>query len=184
VKTRVRQRWGAPPYPRGGALLALVLLSACAGGCRRHRAIDDPPPTPPPRVPVDTTLPGELAEGKEQAFGVPLPRVMRVTGRFMDTVMAKGPAAPDQVANFFRSRVKAEKIETGPTKTVFSNVSVKSQPPGVVIIIEVVGQPGVTNLTVRTVPIPRLDDSSTPEERMRKLGLNPDGTLADPTHLR
>jgi hypothetical protein len=183
VKTRVRQRWGAPPYPRGGALLALVLLSACAGGCRRHRAIDDPPPTPPPRVPVDTTLPGELAEGKEQAFGVPLPRVMRVTGRFADVVMAAGPVAPDQVANFFRSRVKADKIETGPMKTVFSNVTVKSQPDAT-IVIEVGGRPGMTHLTVRSIALPRPGDSSSPDERMRRLGLNPDGTLADPTHLQ
>jgi hypothetical protein len=193
----------------GSALLCLALLP----GCRRRSANDEPPPTPPPppRLPVDTTLPGELAEGKDQAFGVPLPRVMRVTGRFADIVMATGPAAPDQVANFFRSRVKAEKIETGPTKTVFSNVTVKSQPvvaggsasaaprppviaggspsaaPGsapALIIIEVSGQAGATSLTVRSVPLPRLDDSSTPEERMRKLGLKPDGTLADPTHLR
>jgi hypothetical protein len=183
----------------GSALICLALLP----GCRRHSANDEPPPTPPPpRLPVDTTLPGELAEGKDQAFGVPLPRVMRVTGRFADIVMATCPAAPDQVANFFRSRVKAEKIETGPTKTVFSNVSVKSQPvvaggspsaapssaqrapAGATIIIEVAGQAGATSVTVRSVPLPRLDDSSTPEERMRKLGLNPDGTLADPTHLR
>jgi hypothetical protein len=164
-------RWGL-------ALLCLALLS----GCRRRRAIDEPPP-PPPQLPVDTTLPGELAAGKDQAFGVPLPRVLRVTGSFAGMVMASGSAEPDQVANFFRSRVKAEKIETGPTKTVFTNVSVKSQ-PGVVIVIEVAGRAGLTSVTVRSVAIPRTDDSSTPEERMHKIGLNPDGSLADPTHLR
>jgi hypothetical protein len=163
----------------GGLLLCLALLS----GCRRRRAIDEPPPTPPPRPPVDTTLPGELAEGKEQAFGVPLPRVMRVIGRFRDVVMAEGPVAPDQVANFFRSRVKAEKIETGPVKTVFSRVSVKSQPDAL-IMIEVVGRAGTTSVSVRSVPLPRPDDTSSTEERMRRLGLNPDGTLTDPTHLQ
>ena len=177
------------PALTGAALLCLALLP----GCRRRRAIDEPPPTPPPRPPVDSTLPGELAEGKEQAFGVPLPRVMRVTGRFADLVMAAGPAAPDQVANFFRSRVKAEKIETGPAKTVFSNVRVKSRPvpdggtpmpPSTAIVIEVAGHAGTTSVTVRSVAVPRPDDSSSPEDRMRRLGLNPDGTLADPTHLQ
>jgi hypothetical protein len=168
-------------HARGSALLALVLL--CAGGCRKHRSIDDPPPTPPPRPPVDTTLPGELAEGKEQAFGVPLPRVMRVTGRFTDLIIASGPAAPEQVANFYRSRVKADKIETGPIKTVFSNVSVKSQPDAAIVIEVSGGRGGVTTVMVRSVAVPKPDDSSSPDERMRRLGLNPDGTLADPTHL-
>ncbi len=165
------------------AALLCVALSA-ASGCRKHRAIDDPPPTPPrPQPPVDSTLPGELAEGKEQAFGVPLPRVMRVTGRFPEMVLAAGPAAPVEVANFFRSRVKAEKIETGPVKTVFSNVTVKSQPDAGVMI-EVYGTVGQANVMVRSSPRPKPDDSSSPAERMRRIGLNPDGTLADPTQLR
>ena len=168
-----------PRAPLGWALVCLALLP----GCRRKRAIDEPPPTPSVKPPVDTTLPGELAEGKEQAFGVPLPRVMRVVGRFGDAVLAEGPAPPDQVANFFRSRVKAEKIETGPAKTVFSKVSVKSQPDAT-IMIEVVGRAGTTSVSVRSVTLPRPDDTSTPAERMRNIGLNPDGTLADPTHLQ
>lgn len=157
------------------ALLGLALLS----GCHRHKETDEPPP-PPPKVqtPVDTTLPGELAEGKEQAFGVALPRVMKVNGRFADTVTASGPASPEQVANFFRRRLKADKVETGPTKTVLTKAR-----PDATIVIEVSGRSGLATVSVRSVPQPKPDDSSTPAERMRRAGFNPDGSLADPTHL-
>ncbi|MFT3767335.1 MAG: hypothetical protein QM820_17690 [Minicystis sp.] len=172
-----------------------ALLAAAAalslGGCRSRRAPDEhalpPAPRPPPVVttaePVDEALPGELAEGTVRAFGLALPRVMAVRGRFDDVVFAAGDAPPDQVANYVRQRVTAEKIETGPEKTLFSRATVKGS-PGTLIAVSVVTHNGRTEIEIRDVtPKPDRPGQSS-DDRWRALGLQPDGTPLDPTQLR
>jgi len=172
------------------AALAIPLLAAL--GCRARRGPEDEhaqPPGPPAAavasivVPVDRALPGELAEGTDRAFGLLLPRVMKVRGSFDDVVFASGDVPVDQVANYVRQRVTADKVETGAAKTLFSRATVKGQ-PGLLIAIEVLSRSGLTEIHVRNVtPKPTKEGQDT-EERWRDLGFKPDGTPVDPEHLR
>lgn len=134
-------------------------------------------------MPVDRALPGELAEGTYRAFGLLLPRVMNVSARFDNVVFASTDAPPDQVANYVRQRVAADKIVTGPEKTVFSRAMVKGN-PGPLVQIMVVAKSGRTELEVRDVTLKPSKPDLSPEERWRELGLRPDGTPLDPTQLR
>jgi hypothetical protein len=173
------------PRVRAAAISAAVLSSS---GCRDHRGAEGgagtarPAASAPSPIPVDRALPGELAEGTEKAFGLPLPRRMTVGARFADVVSADGVVPPDQVANYVRQRVIADKVETGPAKTVFSKATVKSQ-PGLVVAIEVTSRGGTTELTVRNITPPPIKPGVSPDDRWRELGYRPDGTPADPTHL-
>lgn len=169
---------------RPAALVALALAGTTTLACTKK-----PPPTgtaPPPatlaRPPVDRTAPGELAEGPDSAFGLPVPRRMAVKASFPDAIHAVGPVPREDVANYVRARVKAGGIETGPAKTVFTGVTIASQ-PGKTLRIEVSGHDAVTELVVSDRTPAPIDPAVTPEERMRKAGLRPDGKPLDPTKL-
>lgn len=171
---------------RSAAAATLLVAAATLTttlGCSKT----EPPPSstvapPTTRPPVDRTAPGELAEGPDKAFGLPVPRRMAVKANFPDAVHAIGNVPREDVANYVRSRVKASAIETGPAKTVFTGVTLASQ-PGKTLRIEVSGHDAVTELVVSDRTPAPIDPSVPPEERMRKAGLRPDGKPLDPTKL-
>ena len=133
-------------------------------------------------LPADHALPGELSEGTESAFGLPIPRRMRVTARFPDAVFATGDLTPELVANYVRQRVVAARIETGPAKTVFNRATTQRD-PGKMMRIDVIGRNGITELFVRDETRPPAAEGLRPEERWRQLGLSPEGSPLDPTRL-
>ncbi|AUX41041.1 hypothetical protein SOCE26_024460 [Sorangium cellulosum] len=169
---------------------ALAALAACAAplplACRS--GADAPAPAPPasevpaPKPPVDQALPGELAEGIEQAFGFPIPRRMKVRARFPDAVFAIGEIPAERVANYVRARVLAGSVETGPAKTIFAQATVKAAPQRR-IRIEVVSRAHVSELVVRDETRPPPEPGLSVEERWRRTGLTPDGKVLDPTRL-
>ena len=163
-----------------------VALVLAAGACREHHAPTESGVRPPlpvaSQLPVDRTLPGELAEGTEKAFGLTLPRVVVVRGRFTDLVVGSATVSPDQVANYIRQRVTAERVETGPVKTVFSRAVVPGQ-PDVQLSIQVLSNGGYTELQVNNLSLAKSQPGLTEAERWRAAGLKPDGTPLDRTHL-
>lgn len=168
-------------------LSSLALLAAlAAAGCRRSNApaeLEVPAPTvTATKVPADQALPNELAEGTEKAFGLTLPRGLTVRGRYTDTLYATGEVPADKVATYIRQRVKADKVETGPNKTLFPKAMVRGQ-PGVDLEIQVISRVGNTELTVHNLSLVKATPGLTDEERWRAAGLKPDGTPLDPTHL-
>ncbi|WP_437337271.1 hypothetical protein [Sorangium sp. So ce394] len=169
------------------ALAAAVICASAASACRGDAPA--PAPTPPsaseasaPRPPVDQALPGELAEGTEQAFGLPIPRRMKVRARFPDAVFAVGEIPAERVANYVRTRVLAGNVETGPAKTIFSRATVKSAPQRM-LRVEVVSRAHVSELVVRDETRPPPERGLSVEERWRRSGLTPDGKVLDPTRL-
>jgi hypothetical protein len=173
----------ALPAAAAAAALAIATTSL---GCKRR-----PPPPPQEASPVasasaarpaDHALPDEIAEGAEKAFGLAIPRRMRVVGRFDDVVFASGDVAPELVANYVRQRVIAGHIETGPAKTVFTGATLRLDPTRT-LRVDVISRNGDTDLTVRDETRPPARQGLTEEERWKELGLSPKGTPLDPTHL-
>jgi hypothetical protein len=171
-------------YPAAAVVAALALTTSA---CRRR-----PPPepleaaptvaTPAPARPADHALPDEIAEGKEKAFGLPIPRQMRVIGRFDDVVFVTGDVAPELVANYVRQRVIASNVETGPAKTVFTGVTLRNDPAHT-LRVDVISRNGDTDLTVRDETRPPAREGLSEADRWKALGLTPQGTPLDPTHL-
>jgi hypothetical protein len=155
---------------------AAVLLGLAACG---HGAGNKAPPAGSASarsVPVDTLRPGELAEGKELAFGFPLPRDMRVTVRFADAVFATGPLGFEPLTNYVRERVEAERVDTGPVKTVFAGASLKAAPERR-LQLEVSVRGGEAELVVRDQTPKPIEPGLSPEEKWKRSGVTPDGGL-------
>jgi len=165
-------------------LAFLVPTLVLASGCRRDELVETAPPpvgAVPSAVPVaaDQLRPGELAEGTEQMFGLLAPRGLRVVRRFADSVSAVGEPSAERVANYVRDRVDPERVDFGPTRTVFSNATVRGDTSGKVLRIEVIQHPSRTELVVRDVtPVP-IEPDLTEAERWRKAGLSPSGEQLD-----
>ena len=167
------------------AAATIAFAALPMGACRR------PPPaeeTGAPRAaasaaaPVDRTAPGELAEGTEDAFGLKLPRYMRVTARFPNEIFAEGALAADRVTAYVKQRVEAKRVDRAGPKTVFSGATA-SGAPGKELRVEVLVRPGGTQLVVRDETRPVANDGLSPDDRMRAVGLKPDGTPIDQKHL-
>ena len=82
----------------GTLLLAAALV---AWGCK-DKAKSGAAPSASASAPrhVDELAPGELAEGTDRAFDLPIPRRMRIDATFPDAVFAQGPVAAEHVANY------------------------------------------------------------------------------------
>src|SRR5262249_6680471 len=107
----------------GGLLVTMI-------GCGRK----EPPPPPAlpaaaPTTAVARLLPGELAEGRERAMGLAVPREMTVVRVFDDSAVARGRVDADALSNYVRKRVDAPVAEIGAARTVFPKAHVKGQPP-------------------------------------------------------
>jgi hypothetical protein len=165
-----------------------VALAVSAASCRGEQAHRGPPTWEPPLAahPVDALAPGELAEGAELAFGVPLPRVMVVERRFYDAVFATGSVSAEHLVNYLRKRFTVGSTQTGPAKTFLSEVTPKvpgSDAGSVVLRIEVTSRGSATDLIIKDVTPPPVEQGLTEEERWRRHGLTKDGQVLDPTKL-
>lgn len=172
--------------------ITIVLIAISAGfsavlnlGCKEKSEAPPAPPqstVPSAQTPADQLAPGELAQGKENAFGFALPRRMQIEARFGDAVFASGQIPPEQVANYVRKYTIADGIETGPAKTIFAKVTLK-EAPATSLRIEVIAQGSITKLVVRNETRAPAKEGLSEEERWKELGLSPRGDVLDPTQL-
>jgi hypothetical protein len=159
-----------------------VAAAAFTGtGCKAK-----PAPPPPEEKPRDHLDPGEVVEGKERAFGLPLPRLMHIQTRFERTVYLTSPLAPEALVNFVRARVKDGQINPGTSGTLMQNVSPLADPTKR-LHVEVrplrSGDGTKSEMFIRdTTPLPN-EPGLTEDERWKKAGLTPSGQIADPKHL-
>jgi len=188
-----RESWRVRVGAAIGLLLPVALVFSVAAGCKREEPFQRGPPEwqPPVAGPIDETAPGELAEGKEEAFGLVLPKRLKVNRRFDDAVFASGNPTADQVATYFRGRVTAKNVQTGPSKTLFEQARLAPSVPRPnagserVLRIEVIanGASGETDVIVRDVTPLKDVTGLTEEERWRRHGLTKEGKVIDPTRL-
>src|SRR5438445_3061217 len=165
-----------PPFP----IIAAALLVLCAAACKREETVEIAPATTPPAIdagatPADHLGEGELLEGTDKAFGLVLPRRVKVDHAFVDMVFASGDARPDAVANYIRARVRSGAVRIGAANTLFEKVQIPAN-PGREYSIRVasgeMGQGCVIELRDVTPP-PPLQGSE--EDKWRAVGMSPDG---------
>ena len=171
---------------RLSAVIGVLFVVGGSAGCSSCKHDEAPPP--PEVKPPDHLAAGEVVEGKEKAFGLPLPRLARVAARFERTVDVYSPLSPEELVNFVRARVKDGKVTPGSSSTLLEAVVPLSDPQKL-LTIDVHPFRG-TDAMVRSemivrdaTPIPS-EPGLTEEQRWKKAGLTPDGRIADPTHLQ
>jgi hypothetical protein len=141
------------------------------------------PPTPSATAAsADRLLPGELAEGKEKAMGLAVPRDMQLLRVFDDSALARGRVGADAVSNYVRGRIDATTAEIGAARTVFPRAHVKGQPADKVVRIEIVQELDATELLLLDATPHPVEPGLSEEERWRKAGVVP-GKPFDPKAL-
>jgi hypothetical protein len=167
-------------------LAAAVLLGAA---CHDEPAVETQPTAsaaPSATPPVDHLAKGELLEGSAVALVLPLPRGMRIDHAFANVVYASGPFPPEDVANYFRARVRDGSVTPGASATVFESVRFQGS-PDTLLTIRVQPGPGgfgSTSVEVRNVTPAPAPDLPNEESRWKAAGLKPNGELLDPKHTQ
>lgn len=165
--------------------LGLALLASAAGCKEDKAAVVTAPSASATAAPIDHLAPGELLEGTDKAFGMVLPRGMRVVHGFDDLIVASGSPPADKVTNYVRARVKDGKITVGARATVFDHVRTPAA-PDLELSIKVEPADGMegTRVEVRKLTMPKAPELPNDEERWRAAGLRPDGRPLDPKKLQ
>jgi hypothetical protein len=152
-----------------------IALASVAGSmaCKRKRTDDSAPPP-------DHLATGELPLGPDKAYSLPLPRGARIATQYATEVQVFTGFSPEVLSNFVRFHVRGGKVVVGTSSTQFDDVYVTEDPKRL-LFIEVrpadVGRVGSQMIVRdRTGGDPKLP----PDEHFRRLGLTPDGKLADP----
>jgi hypothetical protein len=187
-----------PPAPFAGAKrrsirsrmqpgLRLVLcLAACASGaafaCDANK-IAETPGDPSAPVSADRLQPDEALPEAEIAFGLAMPRGMRVTRYFDDSAYFTGPLDKATVLEQIKSQLLARDVELSDQRAVFPLAYIKGDAARRHFRIEVTGnrqgsQVYVKNIT--PVPAPR---GLSQAEIWRRAGRKPDGSLLDPNRV-
>lgn len=134
--------------------------------------------------PLDRLAPGELGQGKLNAFGFIAPRQMKLERRFPDAAHFVGQVRPEAVANYVRERVLAAQVEVGAARTVFPKVAIKGGAKGHVYRFEVVADGPVTRLVIKDITPPPTPQGLSEEERWKRAGMTPSGELLNPKKLQ
>lgn len=164
-------------------LIALALAFVSTAGCLSCKSKEDAPKSK--EVPSDHLANGEVVEGKERAFGLPLPRAARVAARFATSVDVTSPLAPEQLVNFTRARVTGGDVSPGTTTTKLANVIPRddtSKRLTIEIRVSRASDGSRSEMVVfDTTPAP-VEPGLTEEQRWKKAGFTPQGKIADPKH--
>jgi hypothetical protein len=136
----------------------------------------------PLQPPVDHLAPGELLEGPDHAYGIALPRGVKIDAAFATVVYASGVVAVDPLVHYLQARVQEGDLRQGPTSATFNNVlALGGKGPRLAIHVVSVRERTDVEISDETPPVlPNLPDEAA---RWKHVGLTPDGRLADPTHL-
>jgi hypothetical protein len=170
-------------------LIALLFVPAAllgAPACKRGEKAP-PPPAPSARPGPDHLAKGEIPEGREHAFTLPLPLHSTIRARFAASVHVASPHTEEEVANFVKARVKEGTVTSGASETRFDKVVV-TKDPSRMLSIQVRPAPISgeyrSQLVVEDVTPPPEEPGTTDADRWRKAGLTPDGRPIDPKNMQ
>ena len=166
----------------GGLLVAAALAFALVGCVEEEPRLELFPSGVMRGNPVDTTEPGELPEGTLVAFGLKLPRRMKMVAQMDDAVFVVGQMRLEHVANYIRRRVDTDEVDTGPSKTRFVNAKVRGGDKTVDVEVALVPR-GVQVVVRDRTPKPVEDEGLSEKERWDRVGLTPDGKLPKNSRL-
>ena len=161
----------------------LAVAFVAVAGCRTTTPAPSPEDTAPAApAAVDHLADGELLEGSERAFDVPLPRNLRVDGAFVDAVYASGPVPLHPLVQYFRARLRGGELREGEASATFDRAHAAGK-PGRSLNIHVITSTEGVRVEIRDLTPPVLPELPNEAARWQRVGLTPDGHLADPQHI-
>lgn len=161
-------------------LLAGLAMGLCAcsrpSAPERVAAVAAQAAAAAPKPPVDHLAPGELPEGKDELFGLVLPRGMTIEGHFADNGYAAGPHPEKELLAYVKAHVREATVKRGVVGTTFEKARVPSRPERTLMVTVSARRDGSgSSLWVRDVtPLPAVNLPNE-EARWRAVGVAPDG---------
>jgi len=162
-----------------------VGLGAATGCKPKEKAPPAPAPSAAPSA--DRLAPGEIPEGSERAFTLPLPLHSNVKARFPGSVHVASTHSQEELANFVRARVKDGSSASGASETRFDGVVVTKDPSkklSIHVRSAAIASEYRSQMVIDDITVPPEEPGLTTEDRYRKAGLGPDGTLLDRNQLQ
>jgi hypothetical protein len=176
----------APAQQRGPShvtLWAAALLLAPLGLCACEKQSPQPAAEPAPTETPDRLPEQERSEEAATAFGLSLPRGMRLTQRGGDAAYFTGRMELATVVEHLKPHLDAQRIEVNAGYTAFQNAKLKGDTSDKRLSVDVTAEGRGTLVVVRNVTRPAAPPGLTPAESWRRAGRNPDGTPLDENQL-
>ncbi len=173
-------------YPATVFTMFFLVLSLTTEvcGCKSQEETRRETPNPP----TDHLAAGEVPEGKARAFGLSLPYMSTVVLRTDKRVDVSSPLSWQDLTKFVRARVPPAHadVTVRESDALFDNV-VTQENPERTLRIEVRAashqSEGRSELVIRDVTAPAPEPDLSKAERLRRVGLLPNGKLADPANV-
>ena len=163
-------------------LVGLCSLAICGCAAKRSaaEAVASAAASKAPGPPLDHLAPDELAPGKLEVYGFPVPLGMEVESRIADRAYVRGRVSPEALANYVREHVSVSHVEIGAARTVFPMARIKNGPTDRYFTLEVYSDGPSTRLVLKDTTPPPPPPGLTDAERWRAAGYTPDGRPLDP----
>lgn len=156
------------------------------GGCKRKES-PTPSASSSAKPPADHLAKGEVAEGSERAFTLPLPLHSTIKMRSATTIHVATTYTPEELIKFVQTRVKDGKMSTMHDETDFDRVVV-TKDASKLLTIQIrpaaITEEYKSQLVVNDVTLPPEEPGTTDADRWRKAGMTPDGKLIDRKQLQ
>jgi hypothetical protein len=160
---------------------ALCLVASLAVGCHSKpvASVEEAPaaPSTPDRLTSDEHLPEA-----ETAFGLPLPKGMRLTRHFSDAAYFSGSLDMQSTLDHVRKYVEARDVEMTNQHVVFARARIKGNAERI-FRIEISATPRGSQVHLKDITPPALARGLSEPEIWQRAGRKPDGSLLDPNQV-
>lgn len=158
----------------------LYLVASLALGCHSKPVAsveEAPAASTPDRLTSDEHLPEA-----ETAFGLPIPKGMRLTRHFSDAAYLSGSLDLSSTLDHVRKYVEARDVELTNQHAVFARARIKGNAERV-FRIEVSATPRGSQVHIKDITPPALARGLSDAEMWQRAGRKPDGSLLDPNQV-
>ncbi len=169
--------FGSPRATLAARWLSTALF--LAPGCSREPELPETQPAAPAPAP-DRLAPEEHDPRSESAFGLPLPRALRVERDYGDTVFVVGELPFEETVRFVKERLVATHSELRAGRVVFPDAQLVGDLQKRNFDVEVWRDGAGTHLRLADKTRPAMVPGLTEAERWQRAGYGPNGKPLDP----
>jgi hypothetical protein len=164
--------------------LSAVFCSAAALclGCR------SPESEPKEKDEPETATPDRLDKGEklpeaETAFGLPLPRGMRLARHFNDSAYFTGPMNMASALEHVQKHLDSRQVELVNRRSVFARTHILGGDPDRLFRVEISETARGSQVLIKDITPPPVASARSEAEMWQSAGRKPDGTLLDPNSV-
>ena len=161
--------------------VAVAVLVGLAAAC--HRRSEAPRPVEQAAPAPDRLSGQERLPDTETAFGLRLPRGLRLTQSFKDSAYFAGKIPPATLLEQLSSQLVSSRLELMGTRSVFAQTQIKGDAEHRRFRIEVSPISGGSRLYVKNITPAPVPKGLSPEEMWKLAGRTPDGKPIDENQL-